>query len=312
MKRSKQSSTEMVEGDSSLISSQRIKLSPTFPQFEMLNDDTIVSVLAFVGDAPFELLSSSGRRFEDGRSTMTDVLPLVSKKIYFILKNSDYLWKHALIRLVNHDPGSWANGLQQFILEHSSDADMTRHNEDGYPSQSDLVNESIRILSASATNDQRGDSFINAADTKLLHHRLFKLIFKWIRTMSITSPLFYMPGTVRIGSTIGLHFFEPRYRTLISEVMAPFPPSARQGEPITPTSLGAVPTFIYANCRILKIGAVVTIVQVITCEIFPDGAADVELKPLSYARISHVWERPDSGRLCEASAFKLDSSSIKY
>jgi len=309
MKRSKQTSAEIVEGSISLISNQRTKLSPTFSQLEVLNDDTIVSVLAFVGDAPFELLNSSGKRFEDGRSTMTDVLPYVSKKIYFILKNSDYLWKLALIRLVSHDPLYWVSGLQHFILKHSSD--MTRHNErcnneDSYPSRSDLIKESIRILSASEINDQHGDSFSNAAGTKLLHHRLFKWIFKWIKTMSITSPLFHMPGNVRLGSTFGLHFFEPRYRTLIGEVMAPFPPSARQGETISPTSSGAVPTFIYANCRRLAIGATVTVVQVTHCEIFHDGTADVELKPMSYARISQVWERPDSGRLCEASALKLD------
>jgi len=294
-----------------LISNQRQKMSRSFHQFEKLSDDNIVSVLAFVGDAPFELPPSTGIRFEDGRSTMTNVLPRISKKIHSILKNSDYLWKLALERIVKNNPWPWENGLKQFILKNSSDPDMTQQNErscdenDDYPSRSSLLEESIRIITASEVNDQRGDSFRNDADDNLAHHRIFKWIFKWIKTMNITSPLFQMPGTVHLGSRFALHFFEPRFRLLIAEVMAPFPPTARQGKAISPKSSGALPTFIYANCRHLQKGATVTIVRVINCYIFPDGTADVILEALTYAKIYQVWERPNSRGLCEASAFKL-------
>merc|ERR1712150_50376 len=77
----------------------------------------------------------------------------------------------------------------------------------------------------------------------------YQLAIKWIITnfVRIKSPLFYMPGITQLGKRFGLHFFEPRYRLLIAEVMAPFPASARTGHPISANSSGSFPIFIYAN-----------------------------------------------------------------
>jgi len=301
---------------SSSLSNQRQKMSHSFPQFKELSDDNIVSILAFIGDVPFELSVCTPRVIlpcfvgsEDGQSTITSILPYVSKKIYSILKNSDYLWKLALERLVRNYPWRWKIGLQHFISEYSSyDVGVTRKNDSNckvsdYPSGSDLVNESIRLLKICDDNLVYIDH-IYVTD-KSLHQR----IFKWVvmKNMKITSPLFFMPGRTDIGERIALHFFEPRYRALIAEVMAPFPDVARRGGMIAATSSRASPCFIYANCMRLRLGATVTIVQVIQCCMYPDGTADVVLEPFAFARIERLRKRNNSGELFEGQVAILPS-----
>merc|ERR1712032_1532915 len=47
------------------------------------------------------------------------------------------------------------------------------------------------------------------------------------------------------------------------------------------------------------------LVQVRQCTIHPDGSADVMLDPVAYVSLERVWERPDSGHLCEASCLRM-------
>ena len=153
-------------------------------------------------------------------------------------------------------------------------------------------------------------------------------------------PVFFMPSAIRLGSPYGLHFFEPRYRLLVSEVMATYPVSARRGERISPmvpallppsnnirqngddddiksdllnvmeqnqTLLGRyqLPTFIHAHQSPLRKNTPATIVQVRQCMVSRDGSADVYLEPIAYIWIDEVFERPGTGGLYEARGIRM-------
>ena len=114
-----------------------------------------------------------------------------------------------------------------------------------------------------------------------------------------------------IGESFGLHFFEPRYRLLISEVMAPYPVAFRRGDPIQLQGSGhsSYPKFIYANYSPLDRGAPAVIVEVRQCLINPNGTADVFLCPTSYIWIEDIRERPNSGALYDARAIRMTDRS---
>ena len=136
--------------------------------------------------------------------------------------------------------------------------------------------------------------------------QLFRRIVQRLR---FRSPIFYMPGPVNLNESFGLHFFEPRYRLLISEVMAPYPVTWRRGDPIELRGSGhsVYPKFIYANYSPLERGTPAVIVEVRQCLINPNGTADVFLCPTSYIWIEDIRERPNSGALYDARAIQMST-----
>jgi hypothetical protein len=210
------------------------------------------------------------------RSTLTGVLPLVCKQFNHFCK-SDYLWQTSLKRLKRTDPSLWEEGLVR-LLPH------------GLIAEENLVDQLHDVLQI---------------DYKSIHRRV---VDTYIR---VTGPVFYMTGALRLGRDIGLHFFEPRYRLLIAEVMRDWPVSARQGGPIGALTHGGdgrggrLPTFIYAHMAPLAPTTPACLVQVRQCIIHPDGSADVLLTPVSYVWLERVWERPNSGRLCSATCLRM-------
>jgi len=163
---------------------------------------------------------------------------------------------------------------------------------------------------------------------------VFCELYRYVLSNNIrfTSPLFYMPDNVQLGNEFGLHFFEPRYRLLIADVMAPYPNHVN-GRPIRIKSNNgsahddnidsddsdddnfelpsSYPRFIYANKSPLKRGTTACIVQVKQCVIHANATADVYLNPVSYAKIEHVWVRPHSHNLYEARVMMLNRQETK-
>lgn len=119
-----------------------------------------------------------------------------------------------------------------------------------------------------------------------------------------TAPVFYMRQNMRLGEEFGLHFFEPRYRLLIAEVMENWP-SAIRGEPIVADKYGNFPSFIYVNYNSVAPSSRAFIVHVRQCYIHPGGRADVLLMPVAHVQLEHIWDRPNSGRLYMARAVRL-------
>ena len=177
----------------------------------------------------------------------------------------------------------------------------------------------------------------HTATSSGMYQCLYQSIF--FRHMRYRAPMFCMRSTVKLGDAYGLHFFEPRYRLLISEVMANFPVQSRRGQRISPMiprlfppsqPLGAandgdikastldllekndsllqdhhMPTFIHAHHPQLRKNVPATIVQVQLCAISPDGSADVLLKPIAYVWLEEIWERPGTGGLLEARGIRM-------
>lgn len=206
----------------------------------------------------------------------------------------------------------------------------------------------LKISSSSDSEHPSGEALLQLSCTAIQLHpphpptnvpcgifqRLYEsILFGHIR---YRAPVFCMPSRVRLGSTYGLHFFEPRYRLLISEVMARYPVSARRGERISPMVSGLfptnhvqgqsdiraaaldlmekndpllreyqLPTFIHAHEMPLRLNTPATIVRVEQCVIHPNGSADVFLKPLSYIYLEEMWERPGTGGLFEATGLRM-------
>ena len=286
---------------------------------------------------------------------MTHVLPLVNTKFRSIYTRSEYLWKTALIRLVTNKQDLWGDAMVKFLYRPRT---LSQNANDNVTYTQEILNgdESnvFPFLELSRTYYERGDisaekivtdagSFMEQileqydgyftirrreqqrVEVQIQRsHSIYMELYRHILSQYIkyTSPLFYMPDQIQIGNEFGIHFFEPRYRLLIAEVMEPFPQSYRRGADIMPLISKLLynhnqpfqrrssphPTFIYANNSPLKQNSVVTIVNVRQCSINPNNTADVFLNPIAYGRIEHVWERPNSHRLYEAKIIRMDEA----
>ena len=190
------------------------------------------------------------------------------------------------------------------------------------------------LLEQACTAIQSHPPHPHTATSLGMYQRLYRSIV--LRHLYFKGPVFIMGSSVLLGSPYGLHFFEPRYRILISEVLASYPVSARRGERIGPAVPGILPptshsvvdddikssvrelkeknesllkehhlpTFIHAH-RGLQVNCPATIVQVQMCSVSPNGSADVFLKPIAYIWIEKIWERRGTGGLCEARGIRM-------
>ena len=202
------------------------------------------------------------------------------------------------------------------------------------------TSEELLEQACTAINFHQPDN--RAATTSRMYQGLYRSIV--LHHLRYQGPVFIMgSSSVRLGSPYGLHFFEPRYRVLISEVMARHPVSARRGETISPMVPGIFPlppvvdddikssivdlvkrnvelmteyhqpTFIHAYRDFLRPNSLAAIVQVQVCSINPNGSADVLLTPIAYVWIDRIWERPGTGGLYEASGIRMGAnSSTRY
>ena len=108
-----------------------------------------------------------------------------------------------------------------------------------------------------------------------------------------------------------MHFFEPRYRLLIAEVMAREPPHHRAGVPIVPSSRRNFPRFIYANHTPLAPRSPACIVQVRQCRIYENSTADVLLVPIAHVWLERISVRPNTGGLYEATVIRMGGGASR-
>ena len=360
--------------------------APSQPSsLSIFNEDILLAIMSYIADTPFEVVSDEDPTC--GKSTLTHTLPFVSKQFHR-LTNHDIFWKNALQRLVR-DEFLWEEGMKRFVFDSKCDkirADIVersrnRNRRDKRTKNNQLQQQraeeerhSTVPLELNAHNDIMGcattannnnkttkeDALLkqacdateafpprNNSATSGVHQCIYRSIVN--DHLRYRGPVFYMPSAIRLGSPYGLHFFEPRYRLLVAEVMAPYPVSARRGERISPmvpsllpnntlrkngddddiisnllntleqnqTLLGKyqLPTFIHAHQSPLRINSPATIVQVRQCMVSRDGSADVYLEPIAYIRIDQVFERPGTGGLFEARGIRMGkevSESYEY
>ena len=282
-----------------------------------------------------------------------------------------------MIRLVHNEPKLWAEGVKRVIFDAECDEirdeiakriqsqserrrdKRAKNDQRNYQTPQSVFESKIsaslrteKSSSDSKTSTEDVEELLEQACTAIhsypphphtatssgMYQRLYRSIV--LRHLRYKGPVFIMgSSSVRLGSPYGLHFFEPRYRVLISEIMARHPVSARRGETIAPMVPGIFPpppvadddikssivdlvkrnlplmteyhqpTFIHAYRDFLRPNSLAAIVQVQVCSINPNGSADVLLKPIAYVWIDRIWERPGTGGLCEASGIRMGADS---
>ena len=214
-----------------------------------------------------------------------------------------YLWKCTFERLVStsqdHEGGPWKDTFEVFLEQEDALVNDTYAIDEKVSKRARLNSsedmesnetyESYLVRKALQIAHRKRQQVNDGEDIETVNQYLWLYVHLLNVYRRYHSPLFFMPDDVRLGSAFNLHFFEPRYRLLIDNVMAPYPLSARNGVAITAESCGGdFPTFIYANKAPLQPGTIVCIVQVRQCTIYPNGTADVCLLPISYARINEI------------------------
>jgi hypothetical protein len=93
-----------------------------FPFFNDLTDELQLYVVSFVADAPYENVAKG-----TNTSTLTDTLPLVSRKFY-AMAQSDNLWRMALRRAINSDE-MWKRAALASSVDVINDESLTNHQE---------------------------------------------------------------------------------------------------------------------------------------------------------------------------------------
>jgi hypothetical protein len=299
----------------------------------------------------FACINISCCDWTDFHSNLTHVLPHVCKQFYALLKRSDFLWLTALERLVKNEAFLWKEGLQNLIVDCKMEV-QNSHNtpninrgtigssleaarrEPYHPGQEPSNPGGDTELLETDGNASYEQKLVAAASKALVAAPSFRrdlteeqrtekdlLVHQWVfrhvvsNHLRYRSPVFYMPGTVRLNREVGLHFFEPRYRLLISEVMSRFPVSARRGEPIVVESKRDYPSFVYAHKSPLAATSPACIVQVRQCLIHPNGTADVFMVPSAYVWIDRVTARPSSGGLTDVRVIRMGqaaSTAMQY
>jgi hypothetical protein len=271
-----------------------------FHFFNDLNEELKLNILTFVVDVPYEYSSTMCA------SMLTSILPFISHQFNIYCKSRDFLWEICIQRLMVNESNVWATSLAEF----------TECSVSEYTSSELLEKGCMKIehLIESDENIQRSRVYGS-------HGELFRFIL--VNYIKYESPLFYMPdNSVIIGQEFGIHFFEPRYRRLIREVMSPHLESFQGGRAITEENglVGKPPTFIYAHRSPLKKGNIACVVQVLECSIHPDGRADVLLRPIHYVRITQVYEQEiprdhlyfcKTVRLSEHEEYEYETDSLR-
>ena len=260
-------------GPESYFNRKQLPDDKTFPQFTSLGEDIMIHILSFVADAPFE-----SNHTVTYASSLTHGFPLVSKQLRRLAK-TDSFWMDALVRQVVKEPDLWFKGLVSVAGQRGGEITDAANNT---TEMVELVRQSLGVSSCD----------------------LYRLVLN--TTIRITGPVFCMYHPVKLGEPYGLHFFEPRYRRLIADVMAPFPDQARQGGAIECEPGQSPPVFIHVHGQPVTRSAPACLVQVIRCRIYPgDGRADVFLLPIAFLRIETIWERPHTGHLFYARCIRV-------
>lgn len=252
-----------------------------FSKFSDLHDDIKLNILSFVADAPFESLPQ-----HYPKSALTHQLPFVCKK-FRSFAQLDGFWKDAALRQLSKEPFLWKEAL----LRVCGDANTTTIGGSGNSLENSAVSLVERAFGALSSHHERS-SYKLLYQTAVTNHLRFK------------GPVFFMPGNLQLGEPYGLHFFEPRYRLLISEVMQAQPTAARHGGRLA----GELAYFVHANRTPLAPTTPAVLVRVLRCDLYPDGRADVVLLPTAHVWMERLWVRPRSGNLYYTQCLKMGRS----
>ena len=262
---------------------------PSFPQFEEFDDDIRKLILSYVAEAPYE---EEIGEYQQG--TLTATLPLVSKE-FNRWSTLDYFWEPTLKRQVAHEDNGilWREGLRRLL---PLNQDMT-HTDNGESIDFERTIEEIK----------------NHSDENLDYRKIYKKVLT--SHIHFEAPVFGMPCHLEMGEIYGLHLFEPRYRIMVRDLImgCANPVEAAMGGKIRIGMRDGVrqpPLFIHACQGRAAPGALACLVQLIWCQIYEHGSADVRLLPIAWVKLDRIWIRRHSGNLFYSSAWRLPPNSV--
>jgi hypothetical protein len=283
-------------------------------------------------------------------SSLTHTLPYVNHEFYTICSQADAFWQAAFYRmlekkesqlwqdqirrifpsLANEEAGKNGGSSATTTATHNTNSSsmllpndseksrrfcnngrqLSNQNENENMDWMDRI--SALLLVNQSTNSSSDDNENTETSTNTIQPRSYKELYQHMlnRRLRHTGPVFCMPANVKLGQAYGLHLFEPRYRLLIADVLRHVPPEYKQGRKHLMEGNYFV-SFIHANYTpIVDNETLASLVQVVRCEIYDDGRADVLLLPIQHVWLEHLWYRPDSGHLIYAQCRKLGKNEV--
>jgi len=273
-------------------------MAQKFPHFAELEPGLQCSIFSFLADAPYEAKVNDNQP----QSFLTHILPLVSQQCR-TYSEMDVLWKPALIRQARNEPRLWRALFYQILGEEQPEEMTMAASSEKETNDKDDNDQSPKQAPLPSWQEmeelvQRARAWDDYPSDKAMYRYLFRSKVRFV------GPVFMMGGPVTMGETYGLHFFEPRYRLLIAQVM--------QGQRVEPESGRVVSEalFVHAN-RAMTPRAPAALVRVEYCRIYPDGRADVELCPVAHVWLQRVWVRENSGNLHYAQALRMGQEATE-
>jgi hypothetical protein len=278
---------------------EQLNLS-TFPQFMQLQEEIRRHILLFVASGPMEHKVTGPLIHAYHPGALTSTLPLVNREFHR-WSNLDYFWEPVMKRQIIHEFNGalWVEGLCRLLPpEHALSIAQS-------PYKHGLVRPE-QVLAA----------VLQKLGETLTYKQLYQKVFN--THIQFDAPIFMMPCHLRIGESYGLHLFEPRYCIMIHNLINATrnPAQAASGGTIeygTHDGVVTPPLLIHANLgsRLFP-GECACLVQVVECEIFEQGNANVRLLPVAWVRFDRIWVRTGEGHLFYAKATRLPSQKEIY
>lgn len=204
-----------------------MEVSPQFPRFSQLPDPVQFHVISFLATAPQERIFD-GEKFGTEQGTLSKVFPFVCRK-FRTFARSETLWQMCLERALSSDK-IWSTALG-------------------------------RMAPDLATPHGLVPALLEFADVSSCQN-LYKVILN--EHIRLRLPIFFMPMQFDRDTPhprYSLHFFEPRYRLMMAELM--------QGVDRHPGDDG--PVFLHVVDMRGPSSKVAALVRVMDCVFAPDG-----------------------------------------
>jgi hypothetical protein len=293
-----------------------------FPQYKDCGEEIRRHILSFVASGPMEERDSNS---DDDRQsngyypgTLTSILPLVNRECHQ-LANLDIYWEPVFKRqLTNPHHGSlWVEGLQRLLpMEEYNSVQQQRRQQRLRQQQQPQESSSVQGDAALQPLQLLKQVRTHLTEEEVSYKQLYQNIFTG--HIQFSAPVFAMSCHLQLGQVYGLHLFEPRYRIMMHELMQATenPEAASTGGPILPTVQGGMvtpPMLIHANLGTRLVpGEHACLVQVLHCNTYGHGQADVQLLPVAWCRLERIWVRPNAGQLFCARATRLAGSVQEF
>jgi len=295
-----------------------------FQPFLELGDDIVLSIISFVSVGPFE-------NEEEGTvSFLTHVLPCVSLQFREVCR-SDLLWMDSLNRFISSDPNGFKDILKIMIkAEFKRPTWSVYYNEENDKNYFMLaaeiqkmevmkIKERLKLISKiyrsiykcgnddskqnekthserSFMIDYNGDSHrVNNVREMSVQVMYFSVMKEYVK---VTFPIFHMRYQhMRIGTSVTITLFEPRYRLLLREIMKGRKRSEYRGKILSVPR----PAFIFV-CSESMLGSEsdAFLVEICRCQMLDGGRANVMITPVEKIKLISFNERNDIGNgLCD-------------